>query len=168
MATETSHQLDASLYDTRDSRVRISQFRGKPVVLIYEDRGSVELNREFKNALRHNGELPGASNDVAIIAVANVSAFNFFPVRGFALNSVRHVEEKAKHPILCDWEEALARPPWNLPKASSTVVVLNPAGEVVFQQSGKMTPEQREAAFATLRKHLPPSDGDAASKREHP
>jgi hypothetical protein len=146
--------LDAALRDTRDDLVRLSRFRGKPVVLIYEDRHSTEVNRDFKNVLRDRGQKLALAGDVAVVAIANVSSFNFFPVRGFALDRVRDVELRARLPILCDWEDALTRPPWNLPRSTSSVLVLSPEGEVVFRHSGRLGPRQQDEALAAVRRML--------------
>jgi predicted transcriptional regulator len=144
--------LDANLRNTADEQVRVSQFRGKPTVLIYEDRHAIEVNRPFKNALRALALEPGNASAVAVVAVANVSRFNFFPVRGFALSGVRDAERKARHPILIDWENTLTRPPWNLPENGSSVLVLSPAGEVLFARSGSLSSEDQAEVFNLLQK----------------
>src|SRR4051794_21487530 len=41
-AVERGIPLDAGLRDTSDGRVWLSRFRGKPVVVIYEDRDTTE------------------------------------------------------------------------------------------------------------------------------
>ena len=156
-------QLDASLRNTADERVWLSRFRGRPVVLIYETRHTTEVNRAFKEALRERGTALGLSEAVAVVAVANVAEYNFFPARGFALNGVRDAERKAQLPIWVDWEDTLTRAPWNLPKADSTVLVLTGSGEVAFQHSGPLSPELRDDAFAVLRDLLQPGDATAAN-----
>lgn len=145
---------DATLRNTADEPVLVSQFRGKPSVLLYEDRHSTEVNRSFKTALRAREQGPHGA-DVQVLAVANLSGLNFFPIRGFALHGVREAERKAQHPLLVDWENALTRPPWSLPPNGSTVVVLSPTGDVVFTQSGALDAQAQEQVFALLGRFLP-------------
>jgi predicted transcriptional regulator len=160
--------LDAGLRNTADERVFISQFRGKPTVLIYEDRHAIEVNRPFKNALRAHALEPGNATSVMVVAVANMSGLNFFPVRGFALNGVRDAERKAHHPILVDWESAMTRPPWNLPGNGSSVLVLSSLGEVLFARTGPLTPEDQEEVFNLLQKLLASEPAPADSHSSAP
>ena len=145
---------NAVLRDTQDQQVPLAHFRGKPAVLIYEDRHSVEVNRPFKDALRQRAGDP-RRGQIQVVAVANVSSFNFFPARGFALHGVQDAERKARFPILIDWENALVQAPWHLPQKGSTILVLDPDGAVVWSRSGTLSGADQSEVFALLARLVP-------------
>jgi predicted transcriptional regulator len=85
-----------------------------------------------------------------VVAVANLEAYDFFPARGIALSHVRDEEKKWGIPILVDLKGTLGATPWNLPKKTSSVLLLDGSGKVVFRYSGRMKEEDMEAFFKAL------------------
>lgn len=141
---------DALLRGSDGDRVQLSRWRGRPVILFYEDRHSLKVNQPLKDALFTRGRSAGVLRAAAVLAVANLKSFNFFPARGIALSYVRDAERKAGIPILVDLEGTLTKRGWDLPGKTSSVLVLDPRGAEVFRASGPLTPPETQRFFAVL------------------
>ena len=146
--------LDARLRGSGGAEARLSRWRGKPVILFYEDRDSLELNSRFKDSLFERGKAEGLLGAASVVAVANLQAFDFWPARGIALSFVRDAERKAGIPILVDLDGTLARAPWALPPRTSNVVLLDAGGRPVFVHSGRLEDADAARFFAALEELL--------------
>lgn len=146
--------LEATLKGSGGREARLSRWRGKPVILFYEDRDSLELNSRFKDSLFERGKAQGLLDAASVVAVANLQAYDFWPARGIALSFVRDAEKKAGIPILVDLDGTLARAPWALPPKTSNVVLLDAAGRPVFVHSGRLEDADAARFFAMLEELL--------------
>jgi hypothetical protein len=145
-----SSPLDATLKSSKGEEAPLSKWRGKPVILFYEDKDSTTLNLALKEELFARGKERGLLEAVWVVAVANLEKFNFFPARGIALSYVRDEEKKAGVPILVDLDGTLGGEPWGLPKKTSTVMLLDATGAVVYRYSGRLEEAERKTFFTTL------------------
>ena len=146
--------MDAVVETSAGSTAHLGSLWKRPTVLFYEDKDSAALNQHVKDALFARGRDQGLLDAVTVVAVANVAAFDWFPARNFVLAAVRDVERKAHVPVYLDFKGALAAPPWNLPGQSSTVLVLNSSGEVIWQVKGRLSDAQLHALLAVLEAQL--------------
>ena len=142
--------VDATLRTSGGEKVRLSRWRGKPVILFYEDKDSTTLNLALKETLFARGKERGLLDSASVVAVANLQKFDFFPARQIALSYVRDEEKKVGVPILVDLDGTMGATPWELPMKTSNVLLLDAEGAVVFRHSGRMMPEEQEAFFTTL------------------
>ncbi len=142
--------LDATLHSSSGKRVALSQWRGQPVILFYEDKDSTGLNQPLKEELFERGKARGLLEAAGVLAVANLEKFNFFPARQIALSYVRDEEKKAGVPILVDLEGTLGGAPWELPTKTSTVMLMDASGAVVYRYSGRMSEAERQVFFQAL------------------
>lgn len=142
--------MDATLRGSNGKEVALSRWRGKPVILFYEDRHSTTLNSPLKEALFSRGQELGLLDAAFVVAVANLQSFDFFPARGIALSHVRTEEKKWGIPILVDLEGTLGAAPWNLPTKTSSVLLLDGDGALVYRYSGRMKEEDQKLFFQTL------------------
>jgi hypothetical protein len=142
--------MDATLRTSGGEKVRLSRWRGKPVILFYEDKDSTTLNLALKETLFARGRERGLLDAAWVVAVANLQKFDFFPARQIALSYVRDEEKKVGVPILVDMDGTLGEAPWRLPTKTSNVLLLDAEGALVFQHSGRMKPEEQDAFFAAL------------------
>ncbi|NBD13796.1 hypothetical protein FOF48_32635 [Corallococcus sp. Z5C101001] len=142
--------LDATLSTSKGERVQLSRWRGKPVILFYEDKDSTTLNAPLKAELFTRGRERGLLQSAFVVAVANLEKYDFFPAREIALSYVRDEEKKAGVPILVDLRGTLGQAPWKLPTKTSTVMLLDSEGTPVFRSSGRMKPEDQERFFVVL------------------
>jgi hypothetical protein len=145
-----SSPLEATLHSSDGAQAPLSKWRGKPVILFYEDKDSTQLNGALKEELFARGKQQGLLEAAWVVAVANLEKFNFFPARQFALSAVRDEEKKVGVPILVDLDGTLGGPPWALPKKTSTVMLMDAAGAVVYRYSGRLEEEERKTFFSTL------------------
>jgi hypothetical protein len=142
--------MDAVVETSSGAQMHLERLWKQPTVLFYEDKESSALNQHVKDALFRQGKERGLLEAVSVVAVANVAAFDWFPARNFVLAAVRDVEKKFNVPVYLDFKGHLAAPPWNLPPKSSTVVVLNASGEVVWKVKGRLSEAEVAALFGVL------------------
>lgn len=147
-----SSPLEAILRKSDGSEAPLSRWKGKPVILFYEDKDSTQLNGVLKEELFARGKQHGLLEAAWVVAVANLEKFNFFPARQIALSYVRDEEKKVGVPILVDLEGTLGGSPWALPKKTSTVMLMDATGGVVYQYSGRMEEAERAVFFEALSK----------------
>lgn len=141
---------DAALRTSSGAPVRLSRWRGKPVILFYEDRDSTSLNAGLKEDLFARGRERNLLGSAWVVAVANLKAFDFFPARQIALSYVRDEEKKVGVPILVDLDGTMGATPWSLPMKTSNVLLLDAQGAVVYRYSGRMKPEEQVTFFTKL------------------
>ncbi len=146
-----SELLDAFLVSSSGAATRLLTQFGMPTVLFYEDRYSTLLNQRTKEELFARGKRDGLLRAARVVAVANLEGYDWFPARNFALAAVRDAEKKAGVPVLVDWSGALSAPPWNLPAKTSSVLLFDAAGRVVFERSGQLSEHDQAALFQNLR-----------------
>lgn len=142
--------MDAVVETSSGKKAHLGTLLRKPTVLFYEDKEAGPLNQHVKEALYAEGRERGLLEAVDVIAVANVAAFDWFPARNFVLAAVREVERKVNLPVYLDFKGALAAPPWNLAPKSSTVLVLNASGELVWKVKGRLTEAELKTMFELL------------------
>lgn len=153
MATSLSDASFAvKVTDTDGKLVSLQSLLGKPAVLFYEDRDSTSFNQALKDDLFKRGKEKGMLDKVSVIAVANLSGFNWFPAKNFAASAVREAEKKFGVPIYVDWTGAMVSRPWSLPKDNASVVLLSATGELVLQKQGRLSGEEREQVLGLLEK----------------
>jgi hypothetical protein len=142
--------MEAALHGADGRRVALSQWRGKPVVLFYEDRDSTQQNARVKEELFARGQALGLLEAASVVAVADLEGFNFFPAREFALAFVQQEEKKLGVPILVDLEGRMGEEPWRLPRHKSNVLLLDAQGRVVWHHAGRMGEQEVETFFRRL------------------
>jgi hypothetical protein len=147
---QPSSPLDATLKSSSGDSTALSKWRGKPVIFFYEDKDSTTLNLALKEELFQKGKEKGLLEAAYVVAVANLKPFNFFPARQIALSYVRDEEKKAGVPILVDLEGTLGGAPWSLPTKTSTVMLLDATGAVVYRYSGRLGEPDKKAFFTAL------------------
>jgi hypothetical protein len=141
--------LEAQLEDARGRPVTLSAYRGKPLVLFYEDHRSTGLNKPLKDELFRHGTARGLLGAATVVAVASLKPFNRWPTRGFAQRGVAEAERTYKVPVLIDWQHTLAEA-GQLPTSGASVLLLDADGTVRFRQSGALRPQDREELFRLL------------------
>lgn len=129
----------------------------RPVLIVYEDKDSAAQNEAFKRELAERAAGDRYLGAVSLVAVADVSAYDFWPVRGFVRDAIRDEARKHRTPIYCDWTAAF-REALRLNKGASNVVLLDRTGRVVFAAAGTLTPAERQAIFDRLRAEIARSE----------
>ena len=122
----------------------------RPVLIVYEDKGSAQQNEPLKRDLARSAEGDRYRGKLALVAVADVSGYDFWPVRGIVKDAIRSESRKHNTVIYCDWSGAFRRA-LGLNKDASNVVLLDRAGRVLFARAGTLSPAEREALLTLLR-----------------
>lgn len=92
----TVQSLGGKTLDTRT-------FQGRISLVFYEDKDATEQNKALKDALKAQAKGKKRKANVDVYAVADVSAWDFWPAKGFVKDAIEEQEKKAGHPIYCDW-----------------------------------------------------------------
>jgi hypothetical protein len=153
-AAELGQRLDAEVTTSSGDKKRLKAYYGKPVLLFYEDLESVKLNQPAKEALGKLAVKWNLTDKIDVVAVANLEGFNWQPASFIALMAIRGEEKKAGVPVLADFTGALERAPWKLEASASSILLLGPDGEVLFESRGFLEKEKYEALVAALEKVL--------------
>ena len=143
-------RADAQMEDSWERPDALSNYRGMPMLVLYEDKSSGGQNAEFKKELAEVAQDGRYKGVVAFLPVADVSGYDYWPVRTFARRSVQKQSLATRTNIICDWKGTV-RETLLLDKKSSNVVLYDKDAKVVFAHAGAMTPEQRAKLFALLR-----------------
>lgn len=143
-------RADAQLEDSWERLDAFSNYRGMPVLVLYEDKSSSGQNVELKRELTEIAQDGRYKGIVAFMPIADVSSYDYWPVRAFARRSVQKQSLATHTNIICDWK-GVVRDALGLDKKSSNVVLYDKDAKVVFAHAGALSPEQRAVLFAMLR-----------------
>lgn len=144
---------NATLEDA-DGRVsEIKGFRGKPILIMYEDRDSATQNDRLKKELGELARGERYRSRIALAAIADVSAWDFWPAKGFVKDAIRDESRKQGTTIYCDWT-GVFRKTYQLRRGVSNVVLVGKDGRVVFAAEGVVPPDQRRRLLGILREQV--------------
>jgi hypothetical protein len=141
---------DARVVDADDRVTRVHSLRGKPVLIVYEDKDSSHLNNELKADLARLAKGGKYQSSIALLPVADVSAYDFWPVKGFVKDAIRDESKKVGATIYCDWNGAF-RKTYGLPEGTSSIVLLGRDGKVLFAGQGALPSASRREVLRLLR-----------------
>jgi hypothetical protein len=138
------------LVDAWDRPFDLSQVGGRPLLVIYEDQSSVRQNAPLKDELSRLARGDRYRSRIVLAAVADVSGYDFWPVRGFVKDAIRDESRKAGTSIYCDWSGE-ARRAFRAPPSTSTVILYDRESKVVFAHEGAMPAATRATLLDLLR-----------------
>lgn len=139
--------------DAWERTTDLARYRGKPVLLVYEDKDSAEVNKVLKKELAQLAKGDAYKEKIALFAVADVSGYDYWPIRGFVKDAIQKESHKQKTNIYCDWDGRI-RTTLRLNRNASNVVLYDKNGAVVFAQAGKLSVQERENLVRHLRAAL--------------
>lgn len=146
---------NARVEDADGHAVDLRSATGKPVLIVYEDKDSGTLNKPFKDELSALAKGDRYRQSVALFAIADVSAYDFWPVKGFVKDAIRDESRKFQTTIYCDWTGAFRRS-LDLARGTSNVVLLGKGGAILFSAAGRLDDAQRKRALALLKSEVEP------------
>ena len=144
---------DVKLVDAWGKTWEIRRDASKPVLVVYEDRTSATQNRELKEELAKLARGDRYKQSVALVAVADVAGYDYWPARGFVKDAIREESQKAGTNIYCDWDGAF-RARLGLRRGVSTVVLYGADGKVLFAHEGAVPPDRRAQLLALLKAQI--------------
>lgn len=141
---------NARLEDADGRALELKAFKGKPILIVYEDKDSAAQNQPLKDALSKLSQGDRYKNTVALAAVADVSSYDYWPIKGFVKDSIREESRKQKTTIYCDWSGAF-RGAYQLRRGVSSIVLVGRDGHVLFAAEGVVSVPQRNRLIELLR-----------------
>jgi hypothetical protein len=145
------------VHDADDHALDLRAINGKPILVLYEDKDSAKVNEAFKADLSRLAKGDRYRSAVALIPVADVQSFDFWPVRGFVKDAIRSESKKQGATIYCDWDGNLQRAA-GFKRGTSSVMLIGRDARVLFAHEGALPTEDRERLIALLRSEV---DGPA-------
>ncbi|KYF66151.1 hypothetical protein BE11_27030 [Sorangium cellulosum] len=153
LPSEGDRAPNARLEDADGRELQLKALRGKPILIVYEDKDSATQNQSFKDALAKLAKGDRYRKTIALAAVADVSSYDFWPVKGFVKDAIREESRKVGATIYCDWDGAF-RQAYRLRRGISNVILVGKNGQVLFAAEGKLKPEAQSRVLELLRKEV--------------
>ncbi|XXX78061.1 YtfJ family protein [Sorangium sp. So ce134] len=144
---------NARVEDADGRELQLKALRGKPILIVYEDKDSATQNQAFKDALAKLAKGDRYRRTIALAAVADVSSYDFWPVKGFVKDAIREESRKVGATIYCDWDGTF-REAYRLRRGISNVILVGKNGQVLFAAEGKLKPEAQSSLLDMLRKEV--------------
>ncbi|WP_433933285.1 YtfJ family protein [Sorangium cellulosum] len=153
LPSEGDRAPNARLEDADGRELQLKTLRGKPILIVYEDKDSATQNQAFKDALAKLAKGDRYRKTIALAAVADVSSYDFWPVKGFVKDAIREESRKVGATIYCDWDGAF-RQAYRLRRGISNIILVGKNGQVLFAAEGKLKPEAQSRVLELLRKEV--------------
>jgi predicted transcriptional regulator len=145
---------NARVEDADGRELQVKTLRGKPILIVYEDKDTKAQNQAFKDALARLAKGDDRyRRTLAAVAIADVSAYDFWPVKGFVKDAIRDESKKAGTTIYCDWDGTF-RATYRLRQGISNVILVGKNGQVLFAAEGALKREQQTRVLDLLRKEV--------------
>jgi len=142
---------EAKLTDAWGRSIHLGSFGTKPLVVVYEDKSSAQKNAALKADLTRLTQGKKYRATVTLVAVADVSDYDFWPARGFAKDAIKAASRKQNIVIYCDWDGRV-REKLRLNKNESNIVLYGKDGKVAFSRAGKLSAADRAELIKLLRR----------------
>jgi len=141
---------NARIEDADGHALELKALKGKPVVIIYDDRTSAPKSEGFRKELIKLLKSPPYASQVELLLVANVSAYDFWPARGTVEDAVRKETKKQGTKVYCDWTGGL-RSAFKLKNEVTNVVMVGKDGRVAFALEGVPAGKEQQRLVEMLR-----------------
>lgn len=140
--------LDSASHDAPRS---LADWVGRVVVLFYESREHLDDNARLKAEIRR---MAAEHPDLAVLAVGDVAAFDFAPVRSIVRSASRAIADRHSLELLLDWRARLTAAPFGFARDQANVAILDRDGRIVLRATGALRPGQEERFLVRLRSVL--------------
>lgn len=142
-----------SVRDGWDRVTTLEHYRGVVTLVVYEDKGSAEVNQVLKEELSRLAKGDRYKRKVALFAVADVSGYDYWPVRGFVKDAIQTESHKQGTTIYCDWDGRF-RNALSLEKGKSNVVLIGKDDRILFAEAGALSAARRRELIDLLRREV--------------
>jgi len=133
--SEKAEAPNARVEDSEGKATELKSLKGKPFVIVYDDRASAPKSESFRKELVKLLKGAPYASKVTLLVVADVSPYDFWPARGAVKDAVRSETKKQGTTVYCDWTGGL-RSAYKLPKEKTGVVMVGKDGKVAFAKEG--------------------------------
>ncbi|WP_129345202.1 YtfJ family protein [Sorangium cellulosum] len=153
LPSEGDRAPNARVEDADGRVLQMKALRGKPILIVYEDKDSATQNQAFKDALAKLAKGDRYRRTIALAAIADVSSYDFWPVKGFVKDAIREESRKVGATIYCDWDGSF-RAAYRLRRGISNIILVGKNGQVLFAAEGALKPEAQRKVIGLLRKEV--------------
>ncbi|WP_437928428.1 YtfJ family protein [Sorangium sp. So ce291] len=153
LPSEGDRAPNARLEDADGRELQMKALRGRPILIVYEDKDSATQNQAFKDALGKLAKGDRYRRSIALAAIADVSSYDYWPVKGFVKDAIREESRKVGATIYCDWDGTF-REAYRIRRGISNVILVGKNGQVLFAAEGKLKPEAQGRVLDLLRKEV--------------
>lgn len=141
---------DVVLDDAWGRQLTLARYNGMATLVVYEDKDSSEQNAALKSELSALAAGDKYKGVIALLAIADVTAYDFWPARGFVKDAIRQQSRKFGTPIFCDWTGNVRRAIGATANVSN-VVLYGKDDRVVFAHAGPLDEKRRAELVSRLR-----------------
>jgi hypothetical protein len=145
-----------SLESTAGARRSLVDYRGRVVLLMYEDRDSQEQNAALKAEVRRRIREESLGRNLVVVPVADVRRYDYWPARSVVRAAVADQAKALGAEILLDWEGDIARR-YGFRTPGSNVALIGRVGELLYQGTGALAADERGRFHHLLSGALVPS-----------
>jgi len=138
------------LVDAWGRSLDLGTLAGMPVLVVYEDKDSARQNEVLKAELAALAKGDAYRRAIALVAVADVDGYDYWPVRGFVKDAIKRESVRFKTPIYCDWDGA-ARGALGVRQGTSSEILYGWSGAVLLAHEGPMPAAKRAELIELLR-----------------
>jgi hypothetical protein len=111
------------------------------------------VNQALKNALSKLAKGDRYAKSVALLPVADVTGYDYWPIRGIVKGAIRQESRKQGAVIYCDWDGRV-RERLGLVRGTSNVVLFGKDGRTLFVESGELSASRQDELLAALRREV--------------
>jgi predicted transcriptional regulator len=140
---------NARVEDADGKALQMQSLRGKPILIVYEDRDSAKQNQPLKDDLSKLATGDKYKSSIALAAIADVSSYDWWPAKGFVKDAIREESKKQKTTIYCDWNGGF-RKAYGIKRGVSNVILVGRDGRVLFSAEGAIGTEARKRLVSLL------------------
>ncbi len=144
---------EGKVEDADGKALETKTVKGKPLLIVYEDKDASKQNTELKKELGELAKGDKYKSKIALAAVADLTAYDFWPVKGFVKDAIREEQKKVGTTIYCDWDGSF-RKAFKLAKGKSSVVLVGKDGKVLFAGEGALSADDRKKLVSLLKSQV--------------
>lgn len=146
---EGANAPNARVEDADGKVLQMQSLKGKPILILYEDRDSAKQNQSLKDDLSKLAAGDKYKTAVALAAIADVSSYDWWPAKGFVKDAIREESKKQKTTIYCDWNGGF-RKAYGIKRGVSNVILVGRDGTVLFAAEGAIGADARKRLVSLL------------------
>lgn len=143
LVKEGANAPNAKVEDADGKVLQMQSLKGKPILIVYEDRDSSKQNQLLKDDLAKLASGDKYKKTIALAAIADVSSYDWWPAKGFVKDAIKEESKKQKTTIYCDWDGGF-RKAYGIKKGVSNIILVGRDGQVIFAVEGAMSADSRK------------------------
>lgn len=142
-----------TVVDAEGRGLDLHGIKGKPTLLVYEDKEATKQNLQLKSELSKLAAGDTYRQAIALVAVADVEGYDYWPARGFVKSAIRTESKKLGNTIYVDWTGGV-RKAAGFKKGLSTILLMGRDGKVLFSHEGAMAAVDRTRLLSLLQEQV--------------